>query len=77
MEKNIRLFFKEISKIDKSQIVSVKSFVRSKNNNKLVSISNLVEYNEEGKSPFLSRYNRQKAVTISAKLVNNYSLDEA
>ena len=54
-----------------------KVFVRSKNNNKLVSISNLVEYNEEGKSPFLTRYNRQKAVTISAKLVNNYSLDEA
>ena len=24
-----------------------------------------------------SRYNRQKAVTISAKLVGNYSLDEA
>jgi len=54
-----------------------KVFVRSKNNGKLVSISNLVSYNEEGQSPFLARYNRQKAVTISARLVGNYSLDEA
>ena len=53
-----------------------KVFVRSKNN-KLVSISNLVSYDEEGQSPFLARYNRQKAVTISARLVGNYSLDEA
>ena len=54
-----------------------KIFVRSKNNNKLVSISNLVSYKEEGQSPFLARYNRQKAVTISARLVGDYSLDEA
>ena len=54
-----------------------KIFVRSNNNGKLVSISNLVSYSEEGKSPFLARYNRQKAVTISARLVGDYSLDEA
>jgi hydrophobe/amphiphile efflux-1 (HAE1) family protein len=54
-----------------------KIFVRSKNNNKLVSVSNLVSFNEEGQSPFLARYNRQKAVTISARLVGGYSLDEA
>ena len=30
-----------------------------------------------GKSPFLARYNRQKAVTISTRLVGDYSLDEA
>ena len=54
-----------------------KVFVRSKNNGKLVSISNLVSYSEEGQSPFLARYNRQKAVTISARLVGDYSLDEA
>ena len=29
-----------------------KVFVRSKNNNKLISISNLVVYDEEGQSPF-------------------------
>ena len=54
-----------------------KVYVRSKNNNKLISISNLVQFSEEGQSPFLSRYNRQKAVTISARLVGDYSLDEA
>jgi hydrophobe/amphiphile efflux-1 (HAE1) family protein len=54
-----------------------KVFVRSKNNGKLVSVSNLVSYSEEGKSPFLARYNRQKAVTVSARLVGDYSLDEA
>ena len=37
----------------------------------------MVEYNEEGKSAFLARYNRQKAVTISARLVGDYSLDQA
>ena len=54
-----------------------KIFVRSNNNGKLVSVSNLVAYSEEGQSPFLARYNRQKAVTISARLVGDYSLDEA
>ena len=54
-----------------------KVFVRSNNNGKLVSISNLISYEEEGQSPFLARYNRQKAVTISARLVGDYSLDEA
>jgi len=54
-----------------------KVFVRSKNNGKLISVSNLVNYSEEGQSPFLARYNRQKAVTISARLVGDYSLDEA
>ena len=54
-----------------------KIFVRSKNNGKLISVANLVSYNEEGQSPFLSRYNRQKAVTISARLVGDYTLDEA
>ena len=54
-----------------------KIYVRSKNNNKLVAVSNLVDYKEEGQSPFLARYNRQKAVTISARLVGNYSLDQA
>ena len=48
-----------------------KVFVRSKNNGKLISVSNLVEYSEEGQSPFLARYNRQKAVTISARLVGD------
>jgi hydrophobe/amphiphile efflux-1 (HAE1) family protein len=63
---------------DRQETESIsKVFVRSKNNGKLISISNLVEYSEEGQSPFLARYNRQKAVTISARLVGSYSLDEA
>ena len=63
---------------DRQEPASIsKVFVRSKNNGKLISVSNLVEYNEEGQSPFLARYNRQKAVTISAQLVGDYSLDEA
>ena len=63
---------------DRQEPASIsKVFVRSKNNGKLISVSNLVEYNEEGQSPFLARYNRQKAVTISARLVGDYSLDEA
>ncbi len=54
-----------------------KLYVRSKNNGKLISIANLVNYNESGKAPFLNRYNRQKAVTISARLTGTYTLDEA
>ena len=46
-----------------------KVFVRSKNNSKLVSISNLVSYDEEGQSPFLARYNRQKAVQFQQDLL--------
>ncbi|RPG97533.1 MAG: efflux RND transporter permease subunit [Candidatus Pelagibacter sp. TMED106] len=54
-----------------------KVYVRSKNNGKLVSISNLVSLEEEGTAPFLVRYNRQKAVTISARVEENYTLSEA
>ncbi len=54
-----------------------KVYVRSKNNGKLVSISNLVSLEEEGTAPFLVRYNRQKAVTISARVAENYTLSEA
>tara|TARA_A100001015_G_scaffold217748_1_gene244663 strand:- start:810 stop:2522 length:1713 start_codon:yes stop_codon:yes gene_type:complete len=54
-----------------------KVYVRSKNNNKLISLSNLVTIDEEGTAPFLSRYNRQKAVTISANIVGDYTLVSA
>jgi len=43
-----------------------KVYVRSKNSGQLIALSNLVTINERGTAPFLSRYNRQKAVTISA-----------
>ncbi|MDA7552387.1 efflux RND transporter permease subunit, partial [Candidatus Pelagibacter sp.] len=54
-----------------------KVYVRSKNTGKLVSISNLVSLEEEGTAPFLVRYNRQKAVTISARVAEDYTLTEA
>ena len=54
-----------------------KIFVRSETNGKLVSLVNLVEFKEEGTAKELARYNRQRAVTISANIAENYSLPEA
>ncbi len=54
-----------------------KIFVRSETNGKLVSLVNLVEFKEEGTSKELARYNRQRAITISANIGENYSLAEA
>ena len=54
-----------------------KVYVRSKNSGQLVSLSNLVSLEEEGIAPILSRYNRQKAITISANIVGDYSLSDA
>ena len=54
-----------------------KVYVRSKNTKKLISISNLVSLEEKGDAPFLVRYNRQKAVTISANISGDYTLTEA
>ena len=54
-----------------------KIFVRSENSGELISLTNLVEYKEEGSANKLSRYNRQRAVTISADLSENYTLNEA
>ena len=54
-----------------------KIFVRSENSGELISIANLIEYKEKGSANKLSRYNRQRAVTISADLSQNYTLSEA
>ena len=54
-----------------------KIFVRSDNTGKLISLANLVEFKEEGSAKILARYNRQRAVTISARLVGDYTLSEA
>tara|TARA_B100000686_G_scaffold305657_1_gene344330 strand:- start:432 stop:3554 length:3123 start_codon:yes stop_codon:yes gene_type:complete len=54
-----------------------KIFVRSENNKKLISVANLVDFKEEGSAKVLSRYNRQRAVTISANINENYTLSEA
>ena len=54
-----------------------KIFVRSNSTGKLISLANLVEFNEEGSPKKLKRYNRQRSVTISANISENYTLTEA
>ena len=54
-----------------------KIFVRSENTGKLISLANLVEFKEEGSAKKLARYNRQRAITISANISENYTLSEA
>ena len=54
-----------------------KIFVRSDTTGKLISLVNLVNFKEEGTAKELSRYNRQRAVTISANISENYTLSEA
>ena len=54
-----------------------KIFIRSETTNKLISLTNLVNFKEEGSADKLARYNRQRAVTISANIGENYTLSEA
>ena len=54
-----------------------KIFVRSETNGKLISLTNLVSFKEEGSAKELARYNRQRAVTISANISEDYTLTEA
>ena len=54
-----------------------KIFVRSDTTGKLISLANLVEFDEVGSAKILSRYDRQRAVTISARLLGDYTLSEA
>ena len=61
----------------KSQQSLSKIFVRSENSKELISLANLVDYREEGSANKLSRYNRQRAVTISADINEGYTLSEA
>jgi HAE1 family hydrophobic/amphiphilic exporter-1/multidrug efflux pump len=54
-----------------------KIYVRSETTGKLISLANMVDFKEEGSAKILSRYNRQRAVTISANISENYTLAEA
>ncbi len=54
-----------------------KIFVRSDTTGKLISLANLVEFHEVGSAKILSRYDRQRAVTISARLIGDYTLSKA
>jgi len=66
----------DIKNRKKSESLS-KIFVRSDTTGKLISLSNLVEFEEVGSAKILARYDRQRAVTISARLVGDYTLSEA
>ena len=54
-----------------------KIFVRSDTTGKLISLVNLIDFKEEGAAKELARYNRQRAVTISANISESYTLSEA
>jgi len=54
-----------------------KIFVRSETTGKLISLANLVEFREVGSAKILARYDRQRAVTISARLLGDYTLSKA
>ena len=54
-----------------------KVYVRSDITKKLIPLSNVIKISESAAAPFLSRYQRQKAVTISARLVGDYTIGEA
>ncbi len=54
-----------------------KIYIRSEITGKLISLANLVTLKEEGSANKLARYNRQRAVTISANISENYTLSEA
>ena len=66
----------DIENRKKSESLS-KIFVRSDTTGKLISLANLVEFEEVGSAKILARYDRQRAVTISARLVGDYTLSEA
>ncbi len=54
-----------------------KIFLRSKNNGKLIPLSSIASYSENATFNALNRYNRQRAVTISARLAGNYTISQA
>jgi len=66
----------DIENRKKSESLS-KIFVRSETTGKLISLANLVEFKEVGSAKILARYDRQRAVTISARLIGDYTLAQA
>ena len=54
-----------------------KIFVRSETTGKLISLANVVSFEERGSPKLLTRYQRSKSVTITARLVGGYTLNEA
>jgi len=52
-------------------------YVRSRESNQLIPLSNLVKISENATSSRLNRYNRLRSVTITANLADGYPLGEA
>ena len=52
-------------------------YVRSNSSDQLIPLSNLVSISETAGASTLNRYNRMKALTLSANLAEGYSLSEA
>jgi len=75
--KEYPIILQQYSDDRKNQESLSKIFVRSENSGKLISLANLVDFKEEGSANKLSRYNRQRAITISANISENYTLAEA
>jgi len=66
----------DIENRKKSESLS-KIFVRSNTTGKLISLANLVDLKEVGSAKILARYDRQRAITISARLIGDYTLSDA
>ena len=75
--KEYPIILQQYSSDRKSKEGLSKIFVRSENNGKLISLANLVDFKEQGSANKLSRYNRQRAITISANISEGYTLAEA
>ena len=75
--KEYPVIFQQYLNDRRSQEGLSKIFVRSETSGQLISLANLVEFKEKGSAKKLARYNRQKAVTISANISENYTLSEA
>ncbi len=54
-----------------------KIFVRSDTTGKLISLANVVSFEERGSPKLLTRYQRSKSITLTARLVDGYTLNKA
>ncbi|ALS97528.1 efflux RND transporter permease subunit [Lacimicrobium alkaliphilum] len=52
-------------------------YVRSQRSGELIPLDNLLSFEEQATSSTLNRYNRMRAITISANLADGYTLGEA
>ena len=52
-----------------------KIFVRSETTGKLISLANVVSFEERGSPKILTRYQRSKSVTLTATFSGGYTLE--